>query len=276
MRIDLHTHSLVSDGTDTPAALIEHAADAGLDAVALTDHDTFDGLPEAIAAGRTLGVEVLGGLEFSTRFAGRSVHLLGYGPDTGDAALNAELARVREGRDGRVPAMVARLTELGLPLTLADVLAQAGGASVGRPHIADAMIARGHVADRDEAFEGWLHDGGPAFVDRYATPTAEAIGLVKAAGGVAVIAHPWSRGAASVLTEPVLAELVAAGLDGLEADHPDHDAGQRAELRAIAARLGLLVTGSSDHHGTGKTRNPLGVCTTAPDVYAAIKARIGS
>lgn len=276
MRIDLHTHSLVSDGTDTPAALIEHAADAGLDAVALTDHDTFDGLPEAIAAGRTLGVEVLGGLEFSTRFAGRSVHLLGYGPDTQDVPLNAELARVREGRDGRVPAMVERLTQAGLPLTLAEVLAQAGGASVGRPHIADALIARGYVADRDQAFQEWLHDGGPAFVDRYATPIVEAIRLVGAAGGVAVIAHPWSRGAASVLTEPVLAELAAAGLAGLEVDHPDHDADQRAELRAIAARLGLLVTGSSDHHGTGKTRNPLGVCTTAPDVYAAIKARIGS
>lgn len=275
MRIDLHTHSLVSDGTDTPAALIEHAANAGLDAVALTDHDTFDGLPEAIAAGRTLGVEVLGGLEFSTRFAGRSVHLLGYGPDTQDVPLNAELARVREGRDGRVPAMVERLTQAGLPLTLAEVLAQAGGASVGRPHIADALIARGYVADRDQAFQEWLHDGGPAFVDRYATPIVEAIRLVGAAGGVAVIAHPWSRGAASVLTEPVLAELAAAGLAGLEVDHPDHDADQRAELRAIAARLGLLVTGSSDHHGTGKTRNPLGVCTTAPDVYAAIKARIG-
>lgn len=275
MRIDLHTHSLVSDGTDTPAALIEHAADAGLDAVALTDHDTFDGLPEAIAAGRTLGVEVLGGLEFSTRFAGRSVHLLGYGPDTQDVPLNAELARVREGRDGRVPAMVERLTQAGLPLTLAEVLAQAGGASVGRPHIADALIARGYVADRDQAFQEWLHDGGPAFVDRYATPIVEAIRLVGAAGGVAVIAHPWSRGAAAVLTEPVLAELAAAGLAGLEVDHPDHDADQRAELRAIAARLGLLVTGSSDHHGTGKTRNPLGVCTTAPDVYAAIKARIG-
>ncbi len=276
MRIDLHTHSLVSDGTDTPAALIEHAANAGLDAVALTDHDTFDGLPEAIAAGRTLGVEVLGGLEFSTRFAGRSVHLLGYGPDTQDVPLNAELARVREGRDGRVPAMVERLTQAGLPLTLAEVLAQAGGASVGRPHIADALIARGYVADRDQAFQEWLHDGGPAFVDRYATPIVEAIRLVGAAGGVAVIAHPWSRGAASVLTEPVLAELAAAGLAGLEVDHPDHDADQRAELRAIAARLGLLVTGSSDHHGTGKTRNPLGVCTTAPGVYAAIKARIGS
>lgn len=276
MRIDLHIHSAVSDGTDTPTVLIEHAAAAGLDAVALTDHDTFDGLAEAAEAGRRLGVEVLPGLEFSTRLGGRSVHLLAYGPDTADAALNAELGQVRAGRDDRVPAMVARLTELGLPLTLDDVLAQAGGASVGRPHIADAMIARGYVADRDEAFAGWLHDGGPAFVDRYATPTAEAIKLVKAAGGVAVLAHPWSRGAASALTEPVLAELAAAGLDGLEVDHPDHDAGQRAELRAIAARLGLLVTGSSDHHGTGKTRNPLGACTTDPDAYAAIKARIGA
>lgn len=272
MRIDLHIHSAVSDGTDTPQALIEHAAAAGLDAVALTDHDTFDGLDAALAAGKRVGVEVLPGVEFSTQCAGRSVHLLGYGPDTADAALNAELARVRAGRDGRIPAMVARLTELGMPLSWEEVLAQAGGVSVGRPHVADAMIARGYAADRDEVFSRWLYDGGPAFVDRYATGLVEAIGLIHDAGGVAVIAHPWSRGTDEVLTEIVLAELAGAGLAGIEVDHPDHDDDQRARLRALARRSGLLVTGGSDHHGTGKTRNPLGACLTAADVYTQIKA----
>lgn len=274
MRIDLHTHSAVSDGTDAPADLVAQAAAAGLDAVALTDHDTFDGLAEAYRAGERGGVEVLGGLEFSTRFGGRSVHLLGYGADPLDGALLAELERVRAGRDGRVPGMIARLAELGFPLELSDVLDQAGGASVGRPHVADAMIARGYVRDRDEAFADWLYDGGPAFVDRYATPLAEAIGLIRAAGGVAVLAHPWSRGARATLGEGVLEELAAAGLAGVEVDHPDHDADERAGLGAVARRLGLLTTGSSDHHGTGKTRNPLGVETTDPDVYAEIRRRI--
>lgn len=277
MRIDLHTHSLVSDGTDTPAELVRRAGEAGLDVVALSDHDTFDGLREAKRAGDAAGVEVLGGLEMSTERDGTSVHLLGYGCDPGDAALGAELARVRDGRDDRVPAMVARLGELGLPLAIEEVLAQAHGTSVGRPHIADAMVARGYVATRDEAFDAYLRDGGPAFVDRYCTPLTTAIALIRGARGVAVIAHPWSRGHRDTLPEGFLAELAAThGLDGIEVDHPDHDQATRAELRALAARLGLLATGSSDHHGRGKTRNPLGAATTAPEVYAEIVARIRS
>lgn len=275
MRIDLHTHSAVSDGTDAPAELVAHAAQVGLDVLALTDHDTLAGLDEADAAGRRLGVEVLPGLELSTRLSGRSVHLLGYGPDPDDEALAVELARVRCGRDDRVPAMVERLGELGFPLVLQEVLDQAGGVSVGRPHVADAMIARGYVRDRDEAFTHWLYEGGPAYVDRYATELPAAIAMIKAAGGVAVIAHPWSRGTDQVLLPDVVGELAASGLDGLEANHPDHDPGTRAALRRLAKRLGLLVTGGSDHHGTGKKRNPLGACTTDPVVYAEIRSRIG-
>lgn len=277
MRIDLHTHSLVSDGTDTPTQLVRKAAEAGLGAIALTDHDTFDGLREAKLAGESAGVEVLGGLEMSTDLGGKSVHLLGYGCDPHDHALLDELARVRVGRSDRVPAMVAKLTELGMPLTVDDVLAQAGGASLGRPHLADALVAKGYVSGRDEAFELFLYEGGPAYVDRYSTPLTTAIDLVHGARGVAVLAHPWGRGRRADLPAPYLTELAYEHrLDGVEVDHPDHDAETRAALRTLASGLGLLATGSSDYHGLGKTRNPLGVETTPEETYAEVVRRIRS
>ena len=275
VRIDLHTHTLVSDGTDTPTQLVRKAAEAGLDVIGLTDHDTFDGLPEARTAARETGIELLAGMEFSTQKDGASVHLVAYGCDPHDADLLDELARVRVGRSDRVPGMVARLTELGMPLTVEDVLAQASGTSLGRPHIADALVAKGYVATRDEAFRHWLYEGGPAYVDRYSTDLTRAIELIQRANGVAVLAHPWGRGRRDDLPEAYLAELVYEyRLDGVEVDHPDHDEDTRADLRAVASRLGLLTTGSSDHHGLGKTRNPLGAGLTPPEVYDEIVRRI--
>lgn len=275
MRIDLHTHTLVSDGTDTPTQLVRKAAKAGLDVIGLTDHDTFDGLREAKLAAQDVGVEVLAGMEFSTEKDGVSVHVVAYGCDPHDEELLNELARVRVGRSDRVPGMVARLTKLGMPLTVDDVLAQASGTSLGRPHIADAMVARGYVASRDDAFRHWLHEGGPAYVDRYSTELTRAIELIRRARGVAVLAHPWGRGRRADLPESYLTELAYEHrLDGVEVDHPDHDEQTRAELRAVASRLGLLTTGSSDHHGLGKTRNPLGAGITPPEVYAEIVDRI--
>lgn len=277
MGIDLHTHSLVSDGTDTPTQLVRKAAEAGLGAFALTDHDTFDGLREARLAGQRAGVEVLSGMEMSTEHRGSAVHLLAYGCDPHDAVLLDELARIRVGRSDRVPTMVARLNELGMDLTVEDVVRTSGGASLGRPHVADALVARGYVPNRDEAFRLWLYDGGPAYAERYATELTTAIELVQRTRGVAVLAHPWGRGHRAALPESFLAELVNEyGLDGIEVDHPDHDAETRVELRALARRLGVLVTGSSDYHGYGKTRNPLGAGTTAPEVYAEILRRIRS
>lgn len=276
MRIDLHAHSLISDGTDTPAELVAEARRAGLDVVALTDHDTFDGLPEALAAAESAGVRVLPGVELSTEVDGVSVHLLGYGCRTDDPALLAELALIRRGRDGRVPAMLALLAGLGMPLDPA-VLARvsSSAASIGRPHLADALVAQGYVVDRTEAFDRLLADGGPAFVPRYAAPLEPAIGLIRAAGGVAVLAHPWGRVSREVLPERYLAELAQDhGLDGIEVDHNDHGPGTRAELRAVARRRGLLATGSSDYHGTGKRDHGLGVNTTRPEVLAEIDARI--
>lgn len=274
MRIDLHTHSVVSDGTDTPAELVAQAAAAGLAVVALTDHDTFDGLPEAQAAGERVGIEVVPGMELSCSRDGQSVHLLAYGADPEDAALAAEMLRVRDGRSDRLRPVLAKLAELGVPVTEESVRSFVGSSpSVGRPHIADALVAAGHVRDRKEAFDRFLADGGPAHVTRYTIDVASGIELVRRAGGVAVIAHPWGRGREQVLPPQVLEALVAEhGLDGIEVDHQDHDDAARAGLRALTRRLGILGTGSSDYHGTGKTDHDLGVNTTDPETYDTLRA----
>ncbi|CAN5150905.1 PHP domain-containing protein [soil metagenome] len=280
MRIDLHTHSRMSDGTDTPAGLVHAAAAVGLDVVALTDHDTAVGWPQAAAQASEVGVEFVPGMEISTRLEadgrGHSVHLLGYYLDPTLPDLVAELDKVLSGRDGRVPGMVERLNELGIPITV-DLVRRlsADTTATGRPHVADAMIHLGAVADRDEAFERFLSPGRPAYVGRYAVDLAEAIRLVRRAGGVPVIAHPWGRTSNPVLTEPVLADLVAAGLVGIEVDHQDHPPAQRDALRAIAANLDLVVTGSSDYHGTGKVDHGLGCNTTAPEQFERIKGSRG-
>jgi len=275
MRIDLHTHSSVSDGTDLPADLVALAAAAGLDVVALTDHDTFAGLDEAEAEGQRRGIEVLRGVELSCSYAGQSVHLLAYGVAEDAEPLATEMAQIREGRSDRLDPVLAKLATLGLPLSTEEVLAQVGDSpSVGRPHIADALVAAGYVPDRTAAFDRYLADGGPAHVPRYTMALDTGIDVVHAAGGVAVIAHPWGRGRERLLPAEVLADLASgSGLDGIEVDHQDHDADTRRRLRALAARLGLLVTGSSDYHGTGKTDHDLGCNTTAPDVLAELRHR---
>jgi hypothetical protein len=268
MRIDLHTHSSVSDGTDIPEILVRNAAAAGLDVIALTDHDTFDGWNAAVAAGRDHGLTVVGGVEISTGLRGAAVHLLGYLPDPNFGPLVAELDRIRAHRNDRLTAIIDRLNRVDVHITQQDVLAVASGASsLGRPHVADALVARGYVRNRGEAFDNWLAEGGPAFVPKYAPPTAEAIALVRHAGGVAVLAHPWGRSSRRVLTPRALEDLAGAGLAGLEVDHDDHEQADRDELRALAADLGLIVTGSSDHHGTGKIGHELGRYTTAPEQY---------
>jgi len=263
--IDLHTHSSVSDGTASPADLVRAAAAAGLEVVALTDHDTTAGWVEAVAAAEECGIGLVRGIEVSARYRGAPVHLLAYLPDPRDQALQAELGRIVAGREERVPAMLARLRELGIPATEA-ALAEVSPSNrvTGRPHVADLLVRLGVVADRDEAFARYLADGKAAYVDRYAADLISMIGLVDAARGVAVVAHPWGRGSAPVLDERAFAELAGAGLAGVEVDHLDHDAAARSGLRAIAGRLDLIVTGSSDHHGTGKTGHGLGCETTAP------------
>jgi predicted metal-dependent phosphoesterase TrpH len=277
MRIDLHTHSSVSDGTDAPAELVRKAVAVGLDVVALTDHDTFDGLDEAVAEGERLGLHVVRGMELSCSRQGNSVHVLAYGADPASPELAAEMARVRDGRLGRLAGVLRKLAVLGVPVSEAEVMAQVGDSpSVGRPHIADALIKAGHVRDRQEAFDRFLADGGPAHVHRYTIEVDRAIELMHEAGGLAVIAHPWGRGRERLLPPNVLEALARDhGLDGIEVDHQDHDPDSRRRLRALADRLGLLATGSSDYHGTGKLDHDLGCNTTDPKVFGKMQRRLG-
>ena len=276
MRIDLHTHSLISDGTDTPGELVRKARGVGLDVVGLTDHDTFDGLDEAVAEAERVGIHVVRGMELSCSRHGDSVHVLAYGADPASPGLAAEMARVRDGRLGRLTGVLAKLAELGVPVTEAEVMAQVGESpSVGRPHIADALIKAGHVRDRQEAFDRFLADGGPAHVHRYTIEVDRGIDLVHEAGGLAVIAHPWGRGREHVLPPSLLEALVRDhGLDGIEVDHQDHDAETRQRLRTLAGNLGLLTTGSSDYHGAGKLDHDLGCNTTDPEVFDEMQRRL--
>ena len=268
MRIDLHTHSRASDGTDTPAGLVRAAVDAGLDVLAITDHDTSGGWAEAQRAAEETGLTLVPGMEISTRHRGRGVHLLAYWPDPGHAGLAAELDRVLAGREGRVPTMVDRLRALGIDITEADVREAAHGAvASGRPHVADALVTLGVVPDRTAAFDRYLGWGRPAHVDRYAVPLERALALVQDAGGVSVVAHPWGRGGLGHPDEAAFAELKELGLTGVEVDHQDHDPAARDRLRAIARNLDLVATGSSDYHGDGKADHDLGCNTTAPDEY---------
>ncbi|WP_328735191.1 PHP domain-containing protein [Streptomyces bobili] len=272
MRIDLHCHSTASDGTDTPAELVRNAAAAGLDVVALTDHDSIRGYAEAIAA-LPHGLTLVTGAELSCRIDGISMHMLAYLFDPDEPALLAERELVRDDRVPRARGMVARLNELGVPVTWEQVARIAGDGSVGRPHVATALVELGVVPTVSDAFsQDWLSDGGRAYVAKHETDPFEAIRLVKAAGGVTVFAHPAASKRGRTVPESVIAELAAAGLDGIEVDHMDHDDDTRARLRGLAADLGLLVTGSSDYHGSRKTC-VLGEYTTDPEVYGEITRR---
>ncbi|MFD5400703.1 PHP domain-containing protein [Streptomyces griseorubiginosus] len=272
MRIDLHTHSTASDGTDTPAELVRNAAAAGLDVVALTDHDTTRGHREALAA-LPAGLTLVTGAELSCRIDGISLHMLAYLFDPEEPALLAERELVRDDRVPRARAIVARLQEIGVPVTWEQVARIAGDGSVGRPHVATALVELGVVSSVDEAFTAdWLGDGGRAHVAKHETDPFEAIRLVKAAGGVTVFAHPGASKRGRTVPESAIAEMAAAGLDGIEIDHMDHDGQTRVRLRGLAADLGLLVTGSSDYHGSRKTVS-LGACTTDPEVYGEITRR---
>ncbi len=249
MRADLHSHSSASDGTRPPAEVVARAAGAGLDAIALTDHDTVAGVAEAVAA-LPPGLALISGMELSCRRDGHSVHLLGYLFDPEHEELAAQCRAIRQSRVERAKAMVGRLADLGTGVTWEQVAAIAAGGVIGRPHIARAMIEAGVVGSFDEAFTPqWIGPGGRAHVRRYALDPAAAIALLHSAGGVAVLAHPLAVTRGWIAGEELIAELALAGLDGVEVAHPDHDMAQRNQLTTVARRLGLAKTGGSDDHG---------------------------
>ncbi len=277
--IDLHAHSTVSDGTDSPAELVAAAAAAGVGVLAITDHDTTGGWDEAAAA-LPAGMRLVRGAEFScTSPCGRegerdvSVHLLGYLFDPAHPAIVAEQERLRGERYARLVGMTEKMAADGYPVDVDTVFAHLPeGASAGRPHLARALVAAGVVGSVDQAFAELLFTGSRYYVPKADTPVRAAVEMVTAAGGVAVFAHALARRRGRVVEPSVIVELAAAGLAGVEVDHPDHAPEDRALLRDLAAEHGLLATGSSDYHGTNKT-TPLAAETTAPEVLDALAER---
>lgn len=279
MRIDLHTHSLASDGTMTPAELMDAAVQAGLDVIALTDHDTTAGWTPAAAA-RPDGLTLVRGAELSCVVAtpdGRriSIHVLAYLFDPTEQSFAAQRAELREHRLTRGHRIVERLAADGIPIEWAQVEQLAAGGTVGRPHVARALVQLGMADSVDQAFRRYLYHGSPYHVPKQDLDAVVAVKAVRAAGGVPVFAHPRARSRGRIVGDDAIATLAEAGLGGLEVDHLDHEPEDRDELRALAKDLGLIVTGSSDFHGSNKTI-PLGACTTSVESYEALVAQATS
>ena len=278
MLIDLHTHSNASDGTDSPSELIEKAISRGLDVIALTDHDTVGGWDEATAALKNhesnSKLELVLGSEVSCQGEdGTSIHMLGLLFDPNYAPLISEFEKTRENRVTRMSRIISRLNEAGIEITIEEVNAQKrGDATLGRPHLADALVARGHVASREEAFNIFLHNGSKFYINHYSPSPKVAIRLIKEAGGVAVIAHPLASRSGRKIDLDTLSQLIQAGLDGIEVDHRDHNEMERSELMRLAIEHNLVVTGSSDYHGTGKM-NQLAEFTTHPEQWERLEAK---
>jgi predicted metal-dependent phosphoesterase TrpH len=270
--IDLHTHSAVSDGTQTPTQLVREAAALGLGAMALTDHDSTAGWQEAFTAAQGTGMLIVPGMELSTNDGPASVHMLAYLFDPLDATIVSETARIRDGRLHRAERIVEKIAR-DYELTWDDVLAESSdGTTLGRPHIADALVRKGHVPNRSAAFESILHWRGGYYEKYYAPSPLEGVRMIVAAGGVAVLAHPATHGRYRPASESMLRQLVDAGLFGLELDHRDNTDDGKVWLRELAAKYGLELTGASDYHGEGKP-NRLAENTTSPDVLEKLLAR---
>jgi 3',5'-nucleoside bisphosphate phosphatase len=268
MRADLHVHSNASDGTDPPREVMRRAAQAGLDAVALTDHDTVAGIEPAREA-LPQALTLVPGMELSCRLDGHSLHLLAYLFDPGEPELAGQTRRIRDDREVRARAMVRLLADLGVAISWDQVAAIAGMGVVGRPHIAQALVASGAIAEPGQAFtRDWIGEGGRAYVVRYALDPVDAIRMVRAAGGVTVLAHPRA-GRGWVVSDEQIAGLAAVGLAGVEVFHPDHPDSERAVLLGLARDLGLVATGGSDDHGL-LTGHRIGCEVTRADAYHAL------
>ncbi|HEX9774192.1 MAG TPA: PHP domain-containing protein [Actinomycetota bacterium] len=272
-RYDLHTHSNVSDGALPPAEVVRRAAGAGLDGIALTDHDSTGGLAEARAEGERAGLEVLTGCEISAQLEGKSVHVLGYFMDTEHPRLVEELRWIQDDRVVRAEKMVEKLQKLGVAVTMDMVRAHAEGDSIGRPHVAAAMVDAGVVPTTVDAFtKDWILEGGRAYVDKRVMAPVDTIALIVEAGGVAAVAHPiWVENDLGRSVERI-EEWAEAGLGALEVDHPEHEELWRRTYGDLAKRLDLVRTGSSDFHGNAHG-GPMGANTTDEDVVAELRAR---
>ena len=271
--IDLHTHTNFSDGTDSPTQLINKALAAGISVLGLTDHDSISGWQEAITALRP-GISLVPGSEISCQTSdGISVHILGLLFDSENLELMGTMQATRENRHGRMAKIITRLNEAGIDISMQDVLDQlAEGATLGRPHLADALVEKGVVASRDEAFTQMLHNKSKYYVSHYSPLPEVAIKMIKAAGGVSVIAHPMASHRGRTISLETFGSLIDAGLDGVEVDHRDHSPDEKTQLIELAKQNNLVMTGASDYHGNGKL-NQLGEYVTMPEQWERLEAR---
>ena len=271
---DLHTHSTFSDGTQTITQNVAMAVERGLTGLAITDHDTTEGYAEAYAAAVDTDLEIIPGIEFSAEYEGASLHVLAYFLDPENADLKAELKRLTDTRFRRGELMVEKLQELGYDISFERVREIAGDDLIARPHIADAMVEAGIVSETKEAFDRFISDGGIAYVPKHALDPVDSLALIKAAGGVCVLAHPGMWKGNGSVPDVLIEQMAADGMVGLEVDHPDHDADQRAYYGTLADRLGLIRTGASDCHGA-RYGFRLGCDTTDADRVNELKRRAG-
>ena len=271
--IDLHTHSNYSDGTDSPAQLINKALASGVTTIALTDHDSIAGIIEAQSALRA-GISLVPGAEISCQTEdGISVHMLGLLFDLNNKDLLTTMEKTRENRRGRMQRIIERINEAGIEISMQDVLAElSDGATLGRPHLADALVKKGIVKNRDEAFTEMLHNKSKYYVAHYSPKPVDAIKLIKAAGGVAVIAHPMASHRGRTISLETFGDLIEAGLDGIEVDHRDHSLDEKSALIKLASENNLIMTGASDYHGNGKL-NQLAEYATNADQWDLLQAR---
>lgn len=271
--IDLHTHTTFSDGTDTPTELVNKALASGISVLAITDHDSISGWNEATAALRP-GLSLVPGAEISCQTAnGVSVHVLGLLFDPNHQELMNTLEKTRDNRIGRMEKIITRINEAGIDISMSDVLEQLSeGATLGRPHLADALVKKGVVASRDEAFSKMLHNNSKYYVSHYSPSPELAIELIKQAGGVAVIAHPMASHRGRVISDETFGSIINAGLDGIEIDHRDHNPDEKKALINLAKSFDLVMTGASDYHGNGKL-NILGEYTTNPEQWEKLESK---
>lgn len=275
--IDLHCHTTASDGKLSPTELVQLAAEVGVHTIGVADHDSTEGLDEALAAGQRFGVEVIPAIELSCDVPSGELHMLGYFPDYHNPAFQAELTRLREGRVGRAQAMARRLTELGYPVSFERIQELAGEGAIGRPHVAQALVEAGHVSSKAQAFDTLIGRNGPAYVERAKLLPSEACQLIRSVNGLPVFAHPYIVRADGTLFEPLpvaesLPELVDAGLAGLEIYYPRYSQSLTDKLHNLARRYNLLVTGGSDFHGDGNAGALVGSVYVPSKCLRALKA----